>query len=85
MWNLDTLQTLLRATLKIGGGYLLARGLAGNSTVEALIAGALALSAVLWDMWHRNPPKLATRLLPIVANLPNRAWLLASCPELALV
>jgi len=46
-----------RSTLKIGGGYLLARGLADNSTVEALIAGALALTAVLWGVWHRNPPK----------------------------
>ena len=57
MWNLDTLQTLLRAALKIGGGYLLARGLADNSTVEALIASALALAAVLWGILHRNPDK----------------------------
>ena len=43
MWNLDTLQSLVRAVLKIGGGYLLARGLADSSTIEALIAGRCPL------------------------------------------
>jgi dienelactone hydrolase len=60
MWNIDTVQSLVRAVLKIGGGYLLARGLADGSTIEALIAGALALVAVLLlgvrtDYFHYLP------------------------------
>ncbi len=38
MWNLDTLKSLVRAVLKIGGGYLLARGLADGSQLLQVVA-----------------------------------------------
>lgn len=57
MWNLDSIQSLLCAGLKIGGGYLLAKGLADESAVEAISAGVLASGAVLWGIRHRHPEK----------------------------
>ena len=50
----DTSQTLLRAVLKIGGGMLVAKGLADDSQAETIIAGILAGLAVLWGLWHRK-------------------------------
>jgi len=52
-WNLDSVQSLLRGILKIGGGYLLAKALADGNTAEAVIAGAVALVAIVWGVRHR--------------------------------
>ena len=53
-WTLDTLQTLVRSVLKIGGGYAVAKGLADQDAVEAVVAGTLALTGVLWGVGHRK-------------------------------
>lgn len=50
----DTQQTLLRSVLKIGAGYLVARGLADESTAELIAAGLAALIGVMWGVAHRR-------------------------------
>jgi hypothetical protein len=50
----DTLQTLIRAVLKVGGGYLVAKGLADQSTAEVIISGLAAFVGVGWGIWHRT-------------------------------
>lgn len=80
MFNFDALQTLLRAVLKIGGGFLLAKGLADENTVETITAGALALAAVVWGVLHRSPsgkgPGAAVGLFFVVGS---SLMLLAGC------
>jgi drug/metabolite transporter superfamily protein YnfA len=43
-----TMQSLIRAVLKVGGGYLVAKGLADESTAEVIVAGLVALIGVVW-------------------------------------
>ena len=38
----DTVQTIVRSVLKVGGGYLLAKGLTDAAGVEAIIGGVMA-------------------------------------------
>ena len=52
--SLDTIQTLVRAVMKIGGGVMMAKGVADESAVEAIGAGLVALVAVLWGVAHRG-------------------------------
>lgn len=54
-FTVDTVQTLVRSVLKVGGGYLVARGWADESSVEVLTAGAITLAAIVWGIWHRAP------------------------------
>jgi hypothetical protein len=57
MFNFDSLQTLLRAVLKVGGGYLLAKGMADESSIETVTAGVIALAGVIWGVMHRTGAK----------------------------
>ena len=50
----DTTQTIIRSVLKVGGGYLVAKGFADQSQVEIIIAGVAAGIAVVWGIMHRN-------------------------------
>jgi hypothetical protein len=50
----DTTQTLIRSVLKVGGGFLVAKGIADDSQAELLTAGAIALIAVIWGYVHRG-------------------------------
>jgi hypothetical protein len=50
----DTTQTLIRSVLKVGGGFLASKGIADESQVELLTAGAIALIAVIWGYVHRS-------------------------------
>lgn len=52
-------QTLIRSILKIGGGALLTKGLADESTLETIIAGLTALIGVVWGIYHRSEGKIA--------------------------
>ncbi len=68
--SLATLQSLIRAVFKVGGGYLLARGIADENAVEAITAGALALAAILWGVWqrsHKTPPPAGLPLALLAA------------------
>lgn len=47
-------QTLLRSLLKIGAGYLVAKGFADESTAEIISAGALAAVGVVWGVIQRK-------------------------------
>jgi hypothetical protein len=51
----DTTQTIVRSVLKVGGGYLVAKGLADESQAEIIVAGILAAVAVVWGVLHRKP------------------------------
>lgn len=53
----DTIQTLVRALLKIGGGYFVAKGFASDTTWETVTAGVLALVGVIWGVMHRTQDK----------------------------
>ena len=49
------LQTLIRAALKVGGGYLDAKGLASDNDAQVIVAGLMALIGVVWGILHRTP------------------------------
>lgn len=53
--NFDTLQTLIRSVLKIGGGALIANGYGNDTQIEELIGGILALIGIIWGVLHRKP------------------------------
>lgn len=58
-------QTLVRSLLKIGAGYLVAKGFADESTTEIIIAGVMALIGVVWGLIHRNPPPSGPTPIPV--------------------
>lgn len=43
----ETIGTIIRAILKVGGGYLVAKGYTDDQTVEVIIGGLLALAGVI--------------------------------------
>jgi hypothetical protein len=51
----DQTQTLVRAVLKIGAGYAIAKGIANDSQVTEITSGVIALFAVIWGYLHRTP------------------------------
>ena len=50
----DSNLSLIRAALKIGGGFLVARGIASNDQIETIAAGLIAVAAVVWGYLHRK-------------------------------
>ena len=54
----DTVMTLIRAVLKVGGGFLLAKGLTDSAGVEAIIGGAMAAIGVIagWLSARKTTP-----------------------------
>jgi len=54
----DQVLSAIRSVLKIGGGWLIARGYADNSNVEMVIAGILAAAGIVWSWVHHEtkPP-----------------------------
>lgn len=50
----DTTQTLIRSILKVGGGFLVSKGIADDSQIEIISAGLLAVVAVVWGYLHRS-------------------------------
>lgn len=50
----DSQISLLRSILKIGGGYLIAKGLVDDNQLETVISSLLTLGAVVWGMLHRS-------------------------------
>jgi hypothetical protein len=53
--DLDTIQTLVRSVLKIGAGYLAAKGIADSATLEVTAAGIVGGIAIIWGIMHRTP------------------------------
>jgi hypothetical protein len=56
----DTVQTVIRSVLKIGAGYLAAKGFADSATGEVICAGVMATIGVVWGVFHRTAPKATT-------------------------
>ena len=44
-----------RTLLKLGGGFLLAKGWTDQPGIEALIGGVLATIGVIWSAFHHAP------------------------------
>jgi hypothetical protein len=66
----DTTQTLLRAILKIGAGWLGSKGYADESTLEMVSAGLMALAGIIWGIMHRKnvpPPPAPVKITLLVA------------------
>jgi len=54
----DQWSSAIRSVLKIGGGWLIARGYTDNSNVEIIIAGVIAAAGIIWSWVHHasTPP-----------------------------
>ncbi len=54
----DQIASAIRSVLKVGGGYLVAKGFTDNSHVEIAIAGIVALAGIAWS-WatHKESAK----------------------------
>jgi hypothetical protein len=50
----DTTQTLVRSVLKVGGGYLVAKGITDDAHLETAIAGVLVIGGIIWGLIHRT-------------------------------
>lgn len=50
----DQVKSAIRSVLKVGGGYLVAKGITENSTVEIAIAGVVALAGIAWSWTHHQ-------------------------------
>jgi hypothetical protein len=57
----DTAQTLVRTVLKVGAGWLAAKGFASEATTEIVIAGVMAGLGIVWGVMHRSPGPTATK------------------------
>lgn len=57
----DSTISVIRAVLKIGGGYFIAKGYADDSKMEVIISGILAALGVLWGILHRSKAPVATQ------------------------
>jgi hypothetical protein len=79
----DTTQTLIRAILKVGGGYLVAKGITDDSHVEQAIAAILTLAGIIWGVIHRTPKPVinttVTKLLILLAPALAAGSVLQGC------
>ncbi len=54
----EQVSSAVRSVLKVFGGYLVAKGVTDNSTVEIIVAGVVALVGVGWSWYtHQTPVK----------------------------
>ena len=44
----------MRSVLKVGAGYLVAKGIADGVAAEAITAGIIAAIGVVWGVLHRK-------------------------------
>ena len=60
--NTQTVLSLLRTLLKIGGTYLCTKGLTDSATWETVVGGLTALVGIVTTViWHTNPDNLAIK------------------------
>lgn len=52
----DQVASAIRSVLKVVGGALVTKGLTDNTTLEALIGGAVALIGIIWSALHHSGP-----------------------------
>lgn len=52
----DTAQTIIRSALKVGAGYLVAKGITDNAGAETLIGAIVGIIGVVWGIFHRKSP-----------------------------
>lgn len=48
--NSETIQTILRSVLKVGGGFLVAKGLATDSGVTDAIGAVVTIVGFVWGI-----------------------------------
>ncbi len=51
----DANQSIVRAILKFGAGYLVSKGIIEDNMVETFIASGVGLVALAWGIKHRTP------------------------------
>lgn len=72
----NTIQTLLRSVIKIGGGALISSGFATGSDLQIIGAGIATLIAVIWGVLHRTSGDSASPSRPANAPLFALAFIL---------
>lgn len=76
-------QSLIRAALKIGAGYFIAKGITDDATAETIISGLVAIIAVLWGVWHRGASAAAAAKVPLLLALGAAALFFTGCADLS--
>lgn len=71
-----TTSTLLRSVLKIGGGFLVSKGIADESTSEVIVAGLVAVTGVIFGYFAKKPIVIAPGAEPVAADPLTRAGVL---------
>lgn len=84
----DSTLSLLRAVLKLGAGYAIAKGVTDDKTAEILIGGVVGAVGVVWGCLHRSEaPATAKpedkRQIPLLA-LAGLALLMAGCTSVTI-
>jgi hypothetical protein len=51
----DTIQTLVRTALKMGGAILIQKGVTTDPTWEAVVGGVVATVGIIWGILHKKP------------------------------
>ena len=53
----EQIQSVIRSVLKVGGGWLVAKGMTDNNMVELGTAVLVALVGIGWSAWtHKKAP-----------------------------
>jgi len=50
----EQITSAIRSVLKIGGGWLIAKGYTDNSGAEMVIAGIIAAAGIVWSWVHHQ-------------------------------
>lgn len=50
----ETIQTLIRAILKVGGGYMVSMGIVNDAQAETLIAAVAVIVGIVWGILHKK-------------------------------
>lgn len=70
--------TILRSILKVGGGYLIAKGFADESAVNELIGALLAVWAIVWGLISAHEKKKLQAQSGQSTTTPGTALMLAA-------
>jgi len=52
--NWEMVGGLVRHVLTFGGGFLVTDGTLTDGDLQAVIAGVIAISGVIWSVFHKN-------------------------------
>ena len=55
----DTIATIIRSVLKVGGGILVTKGLTDSSTVETVVAAIITIVGFVWGIINAKKTQAA--------------------------